>query len=261
MATFLNLYSTRLDRELGNADSTVLFTTKRRKDAINEGLQEFADQTECFQRTSTVTITGGTSEYDLNSTAVIPSGDFARLSPEQVQVQYVDASSNVTWVSGDDLPQTTIEELNRSTPGWQDSTIASTLMQLPIAYYTRADGERHLLGFYPVPSTGSSATMTAVVPYLANPSPLTSDTQEPFATASGYRLDLRPYHQALVHYAAYQLEKFRRDDQASQSQLQLFMGYVQRYLAAKRRKNTKTITPSASYFRPRANAQAEDPRR
>lgn len=259
--TFAHLYSSGLTRELGNEDASQLFTTDRRKAAINEGMQEFADLTECFQRQSTITLTGGTAEYDLLSTLVITEGDFVRLSTEQVQVRYVDASSQLTILAGDDLRQETIGTLNRYTPGWQDSSVASTAMQMPSAYYTRADGAAFYLGFYPVPSTGSSATMTAILPYIAHPQPLTSDTQEPFATATGYRTDLRPYHQALVHYAASQMEKLRRDLEASAVQLQMFMGYVQRYRESLRKKQGRQILPAVSYFRRNATVQAEDPRR
>ena len=49
MTLFSSLYSARLDRELGTDDSTVLFTTARRKAAINEGQAEFADLTECLR--------------------------------------------------------------------------------------------------------------------------------------------------------------------------------------------------------------------
>lgn len=259
--TFAHLYSSGLTRELGNEDASQLFTTARRQSAINEGMQEFADLTECLQRQSTITITGGTAEYNLNSTSVIAAGDFVRLSTEQVQVRYVDASSVLTILAGDNLRQETIGTLNRYTPGWQDSTVASTTMQLPEAFYTRTDGAAFHLGFYPVPSTGSSATMTAIVPYIAQPQPLTSDTQEPFATASGYRTDLRPYHQALIHYGAAQLEKLRRDMDASAGQLQMFMGYVQRYRDAQRKKTSRQVLPVARYFGKSWGSQAEDPRR
>jgi hypothetical protein len=45
--TFLQLYGDYLDIELGSADRTALFTTARRKDAVNRAQLEFAKQTEC----------------------------------------------------------------------------------------------------------------------------------------------------------------------------------------------------------------------
>jgi hypothetical protein len=257
MTQFSSLYTARLDRELGTDDSTELFTTARRKAAVNEGIQEFAKLTDCFQRRSTVAITGGTAEYDLNSTDVIAGGDFARFSKEQVEFRYTDAAGDVTVLAGDDLVRRDVEWLNRYEVGWQDDTTASSVQQLPVAYYERFDNGSRLLGFYPKPCTGSSASAVAIVPYIAQPPVLTSDTSEPF---SG-RLDLRPYHQGLVHFAAYQLEKLRRDDNASDRQLQRFIGYVQQYLQDMRRRGGSALTFAKSYFRRPSIVTGEDPRR
>jgi hypothetical protein len=258
---FSSLYGTRLDRELGTDDSTVLFTTTRRKSAINEAQEAFAELTECLQRTSSITITGGVAEYDLTQSTVIPGGDFIRLSKEQVQVRYTDAAGAVTVYAGDNLQRREIEWLNVYVPGWQVSTVASSLQQVPTTYYERTDGGARLLGFYPTPSTGSSAAMDALVPYIARPTPMTSDTNEPFQVSGAVRTDLRPYHQALVHYAAHQLEKLRRDPQASELQLQKFLGYIARFQAQARVKGGKALTFARSYFRPRTTQTDGDPRR
>jgi hypothetical protein len=45
---FVTLYGLELDRELGSADRTVLFTTARRKAAINAAQLEWVKRTECF---------------------------------------------------------------------------------------------------------------------------------------------------------------------------------------------------------------------
>jgi hypothetical protein len=250
MAVFSSLYGNRLDRELGAADSTQLFTTARRKAAINEAQEEFARLTNCLERTSSITITGWTGEYDLNSASVLPGQDFYEFAPRGVVFRYVDASSNVTALSGDDLPRRDPLWLDRYEPGWQVSTWASTtvMRQLPTVWYERLNGGARYLGFWPVPSSGSSAAMEALITYQARPAPMTSDTNEPFTVNSSVRLDLRPYHQALPHYAAYQLEKLRRDDMASDRQLQKFLGYVQQYLQAARRKGGTALTFARSYF-------------
>ena len=261
MTIFSSLYGERLSRELGTDDSTNLFTTARRKSAINEGQTEFAEVTECLLRRSTITLTGGTAEYDLTSTAVIAAGDFVRFAQEQVVVTYTDASSNVQVLSGDTLPRRDLDWLNRYEPGWQVSTVASTTMQLPAIYYERMEGGARFLGFWPTPSTGSSASMTATIPYLAAPTTLTNDTAEPFTVNSSLRTDLRWMHQALVHYAAHQLEKFRKDDQASDRQLQKFLGYVTRYVQGVRRKGGSNLTTAKNYFvRRNPTLQVKDPR-
>lgn len=258
MTIFSSLYGGRLDRELGSEDRTVLFTTARRQAAVNEAQLEFADQTECLQRSSTITIVGGTGEYDLNFDPSSIVGDFIRWSKEGVRFVYTDASSNVTELVGDDLVRRDVPWLDRYEPGWRTSTVASSVMQLPTKYYMRVEAGRLLLGFTPIPSTGSSASAKAIVPYVCAPIPMTSDTHEPFGhydlTSTGTamvgikRTDLRPLHQALVHYAAGQLEKYRRDKEASQGQLQMFYSYVQRYWQNARTKGGQALTFGKSYF-------------
>ena len=263
MTIFSSLYGTRLDRELGTDDSTVLFTTARRKSAINEGQEEFADLTECLQRTSTYVLgTGGSvKEFDLNSTVVIPDGDFVRFSKEQVQFVFTDTTGTPQILAGDDLPRRDVEWLNRYVPGWQDSSVASTVAQLPQMYYERMDGGARYLGLYPTPSTSAGDSAKVIIPYVARPTPLTSDTQEPYTVGSASRSDLRLYHQALVHYAAHQLEKLRRDDQASDRQFQKFMAYVERFKAGMRKKGGQVLTTARNYFNVRGRDRGMDPRR
>ena len=259
MVQFSSLYNTRLSRELGTDDSTQLFTTARRKAAINEAIGEFAHLTRCLTRTSTFTVTGGTGEYDLNSTTVITGGDFERVDPRgEVEFLYTDASSAVTALRGDQLPRKDLDWLSREWPDWKESTVASSVMQLPQLYYLRADGPALWLGFAGVPSTGSSASARVVVHYLAQPSALTSDTSEPYTVNSSVRVDLRPYHQALVHYAAAQLEKLRRDQEASIGQLQKFVGYIQRYEQLMKALTHRTITVARRYFSEQRAARTMD---
>lgn len=255
---FSSLYGARLDEELGTDDPSVLFTAARRKAAINMGVREFAELTECFTRESTVAITGGTAEYDLNSSLVIPGEDFVRFAKQQVEFRYTDASSNVTVLTGDDLPRRDIDWLNRYAPSWQTSTVASSVQQLPELYYERSAAGSKFLGFTPVPSTGSSASAVAIVPYVARPPVMTSDTNEPYQIGANVRRDLRDYHQAAVHYGAHQLEKLRRDDQASDRQLQKFLGYVTRWFQNNRVKGGVSVTMARNYFKTQSRVQ--DPR-
>jgi hypothetical protein len=227
MTQFSSLYGRLLGQELGTDDSTQLFTDARRKAAVNDGIAEFADLTECYVSVSTIVWTGGTLEVDLNST-VIPNQDFVRLAAKQSpEVLYTDASSRVTQVSGDDLRQVDVAWLNRAQPAWRFSTVASSVMQLPARFYLRPDHGALYFGLVPVLSTGSSASAKVLIPYVAKPPVLTADTSEPFTDSGNVRLDLRPWHRAAVHYAAHQMEKLRRDDQASDRQLQRFLAYVQ----------------------------------
>jgi hypothetical protein len=228
---------------------------------VNDGQKEFCDLTECLVRESTIAVTGGTQEYDLNSTANIPNGDYSRIAAQGPTFIYVDASSNTTILSGDDFERRDIPWLDRHEPGWRESSVTSSVQQLPTYWYLRPDGARMMFGMVPTPCTGSSATATVRVPYVLYPDAMTSDTQQPFNVSSSPRLDLRAYHQALSHYGAYQLEKLRRDTASSAGQLQLFMGYVTRYLSSMRKKGKKTISYARRYFR-RSDASDEgvDPR-
>jgi hypothetical protein len=259
---FSSLYGTRLDEELGTDDSTVLFTTGRRKAGITRGIREFAELTECFQRWQTVTVVGGTGEYNLNSTTVVTDGDFIRLAATPVEYQHTNASSQVTILAGDDLPLVDVKWLDANEPGWRLSTVASSVSQMPSLYYLRPDGGNLYLGLWPPPSTGSSESAVVLVPYIALPP--ASTVGEPFTVNSSVRGDLRPFHQAAVHYAAHQLEKLRRDDRASDRQLQKFLGYVTRFLQNTRRKGGHVLVSAGNYFsraRNRGSWMQMDPRR
>ena len=63
--TFLELYGTELDRELGTVDRTQRFTTARRQAAINAAQVEFVKRTECLTRSVSISLVDGTREYDL----------------------------------------------------------------------------------------------------------------------------------------------------------------------------------------------------
>ena len=259
MTVFSSLYTARLDTELATDDTAELFTTARRKAAINRGVQEFADLTECFTRVATATITGGTAEYALSSSGVIADGDFVRFAKETVTLTYTDAAGNVTVV--DDLQRRDPVWLDRFEPGWRNSTVSTaTGQQLPRYYYERMDGGARVIGFSPTPSTGSSATLTAAIPYVAYPPVLVNDSDEPYSVSTAVRTDLRPFHQAPVHYAAHVLEKLRRDTQESGAQYQQFLAYVEKFKAGMRRKGGNTISVARSYFR-RATDEGTDPRR
>lgn len=243
--TFVELYGARLDEELGNSDSTQLFTDARRKFAINEGMRQFADLTECYTRHSSIASSHGIGEYNLLSTVHVPGGDFARLSKQQPEYQFTDTAGIVTYRAGDDFRRTTVEELNEREPGWRGSTGGT-----PQVYYERMDGGRRLLGLYPPPQIAAGQTGTVLVPYVAIPPTMTSDTEVPFTQSSGVtRTDLEPFHMACVHYAAYQLEKLRVQPAEGAQQLQLFIAYVQRFVGELRPKGGTVVKPARGYFR------------
>lgn len=252
MTQFSTLWNRLLTQELGSEDSTQLFTDARRQAGVNDGIKEFADLTECYVRVSSQIWPGGTLEIDLHNSSVITSQDFIRLAAKQSPVVlYTDAAGNVTEISGDDLRQVDVAWLNREEPGWRQSTVASSVMQTPRKFYVRPDGGSLYFGLWPHLSTGSSASAKVLIPYVAKPPVLqsTDTTVEPFTIGGATRLDLRPYHQAFAHYAAYQLEKLRRDAEQSRMQLQNFMVYVARYAQEMRQKGGTALTFARKYFR------------
>lgn len=262
MPIFSSLAGSYLTHELGTDDSTTLFTDSRRKKAVKDGIAQFADLTECLARTISITVTSTASEYDLNA---ISNGDYARIAAGQsVAFQYTNASGQLTVLVGkDDFPQRTVAWLDTYEPGWREQT-ASTTQQMPTAWYLRADGPSMWLGLTPPPSSGSSASMLVKVPYVPYlASSQVSTTGEPWTFNSSARIDLRPYFMAPVHYAAQQLEKLRRDSEASNGQLQKFMGYVQRWTIATRMTGGSVLSFARSYFRRGIGGgsdRGEDPR-
>ena len=213
MATFEYLYSGALDLELNSGDSNTLYTTARRKQAINDGMRQFADLTECLTRQSSLTISCNTSEYQMLSSAVLGgSTDFVRLSTQSVE--YRVRSSAGTWVS----------------------------LLTATSYYIRPDGGNLYFGLNRPPLVGASQTAEVILPYVARPPLMTSSGDVPFSVNSSVRYDLNIFHEALPHYAAYKLLPLVGDREGSESQLQKFLGYVQRYTQA---------------FRPRGGAHAQ----
>ena len=258
MAAFSHLYSSALTQELGTDDSTRLFTDARRKTAINNGFLTFVDLTECAMRQSTVTSSHAIAEYNLLSTVNVPGGDYLRLAKQGPEYHHSDSNDNVTYAAGPDLfPRREIGWLNQYEPGWRDSTAGT-----PRAYYERADGGQRFFGLVPPPEITSSETGKIILPYLAKPAAMTSDTDVPFTFGSTVRTDLEPYHQAAVHYAAHELEKLRLNEQASQAQLQQFLGYVERYHRLSQPKGGYQVRLGRNYFgeaRRRGDLDVEQP--
>jgi hypothetical protein len=243
---FSNLYTDRLDEELGTDDSTRLFTTARRRHQVNEGIRQFADLTECFTKESSISCSNGVGEYDLLSTVNTTAADFVRLSKQlpEYRLKSSGSSGSTQYVSGENFRRTTVQWLDQYEPGWRNSTGGT-----PQFWYERVDGGKRLFGMYPPPRIKSSQTGTLRVAYVARPSSLTSDTQVPFKDSSlATRNDFEPYHEAFSHYAAYRLEKLRLDREASQAQFQVFMGFVQRFLSAMKPKGGQTLKVARSYF-------------
>jgi hypothetical protein len=235
--TFLELYGVKLDRELGSADRTLLFTTERRKAAVNDAQQEWVRLTESFTREATITLVDGTQEYDLEVTS-----DYQWLCEQGLEVTIVDGSGNTRTLAGDDLPRRTIAWLNRYDPSWRSAAAAT-----PIAHYIREADGTVLVGLYPAPSIAAGETWTLRVPYVARPADLSADADVPFSIAGNPKAALYAWHQALVHYAAGLLERLRKDRVASDAQMQTFVAFVTDYLQRHRARAPQHVTFQRNY--------------
>lgn len=244
MPNFEDLTGRLLDTELNSADSTVLFTSTRRAQAVNDGMADFAEQTECLIRVSTIAVSCSVSTYDLLSSAVM-STDFVRIAARGVEFHLSDSNGNLTQLAGDDFPRRDIEWLNTYEPGWRASTTPSA----PTSYYVDESDGHYFVGLNTPPDVGSSEAASLLLPYVARPVPMTSISDVPFTVGSAVRRDLIPWHQAIVHWAAHQLEKLRGDDQASDRQLAKYQGYVDRYVGKKRPKGANFVRLARNYLK------------
>lgn len=245
MATFNDLTGALLDQELRSADSTVLFTSARRAQAVNDGAAEFAELTECLLRVSTVACSCNTQEYNLLDSAILGSTDFVRVAPRGIEFHLTDSNGHLTQISGDDFPRRDIEWLNKYEPGWRQSTTP----QMPTGYYLDEKNGTYLIGLDLRPDIGSSETGALVVPYIGRPAAMTASTDVPFTVGSNVRVDLIPFHQAIVHYACHQLEKLRGDDEASDRAYAKFLAYVNRYTEKVRKRGGAFVTLAKQYLR------------
>jgi hypothetical protein len=245
MAQFSQLWGDDLTTELGTNDTSVLFTDARRKHAINQGYRQFADLTECFLKRSTVTVSSSAQEFNLNSSAVMAgSSGFLRMASEGPAYVKTDTAGNQQIYAGESFPQRAIPFLDATDEGWRSTSTPSD----PSGWYLRNDNGQLLFGLDCPADVSTSETAELVIPFVVNPSSMTSDTQIPFSVSTNYRRDLSPYHQGLVHFGAHYLEKLRRDDERAEYQLKMAMSYVERYAQQHRKKGPNNVRAAKNYF-------------
>ena len=237
---FETLYGEQLTAELGTSDTTQRFTLPRRKAALNEAQTEFIKKTECCIKWVEIAVVDGTEEYDLEATVT----NFIRVAKGGPSLRMVDASANARYLEGpDEFPETNPPLLNRHTPGWRanpDST--------PVAWYLR----RHLgllyFGLTPGPDIPSGETWTLLIPCVVKAADMVDDDDEPFTVSGGTApTSLSIWHKALVHHAAFLLEKLRKDPTRMKLQAELFAAQIAEYLGEDRRKSGKTVQMAKDY--------------
>lgn len=248
---FLELYGDALDMELGSADRTNRFTTAKRKLAINEAQTEWIRVTGSFTRTASHGVLADTQEYDLQ--VLIGDDMFMRLAKRQPYFSMNDGS-DTTYLEGDSFQRFYIEDLDRDEPGWRDAPAGQ-----PKGFYIREEGEAFYIGLHPTPNEPVGSTWVLHVPYVAYADDMVDDADVPFEGA----MRLRAYHRALVHYAAYLLEKLRRNYSVAQQQHAAFLAWTQEYLGDNANPAGDRVSYDHNYFSAagRSGSDAVDPRR
>ena len=248
---FSQLYGTELDRELATTDRTQRFTTVRRKEAINAAQLQWVKDTECFTRQASVSLSDGVQEYDLEASIT----DFAWIAKEGVSVKIV-SGSNTRYIEGKDLEVTTPARLDVEEPNWRAVSAAT-----PQKRYQRRDGGAVYLGLHPKPSITGTDTWTALVRYVVVPDDMSADADEPFTVSSNPIKSMRPWHRALVYYAAFDLEKLRKDTAREQAMFQLYQAEVSKFLGLEKPKGGERVQFAATYRRRFSEPQRRfDPR-
>lgn len=204
MSTFATLYGDKLSEALGSSDTSNLFTTARRKAAINDAARWWNAQTECLTRTAEIAVVDGTSEYDL--IAGIADGDFLKIA-KRGPVLKADPGGGETiiYYSGEDFERVDVAWLDDNEPGWRSAGAGT-----PSSWYEREDGGQRLFGLYVPPDVPAGATWTILVPYVVLLADMSTDAAVPFTISGHARTDLAPWHDALPLYAASELEKLRK---------------------------------------------------
>lgn len=249
--TFVQLYSTRLNIELGS-DQTTLFTTVLRKQAINDAMDAWVRVTGCTKRYGSISISDGVGEYDLEASFT----DYIRLAGDP-SIKIVNGS-DTRWIQGlDAFPKRDPEELDRLEPNWRAAPAGT-----PAFWYIREDGGSTYLGGSPAPDITAPEVWTWSVPYVASPTALSADADVPFTISSGVIARLTTYHQALAHYGAAVLEPLRKNYAGAQRQMGLFAGFVAQYETRKVKDGSDQVTFARNYYEDATSApRAVDQRR
>lgn len=247
MPNFETLYSERLNLEINDSDSAVLYTTARRQQAINDAQEEFADLTECLVRQADITCSCNVTEYQILANGVLgTSTDFSRFGKQGIEYILTDSNGRISQhLSGPDFPERPVQFRNTYEPGWRQSTAVT---KTPSGYSIRKDGGNVYVTLNEPPDIGSGETAVIRVGYIARPAPMVSSGTEPFTVNSSARTDLRVYHKFLPHYAAFKLLPLIGDMDGANRQLQLFLGGVARYQQADRPRGGQVVMAGRSYF-------------
>lgn len=159
---------------------------------INDGGRDVVNQTWCLDKTTTLSLTVGTTFFSLPS-------DLNAIK----FVYFRDTSSNTY-----ELQEKNERSFRQSNPDWQKQT------GKPVNYFTRTStsaGTTFELALYPIPST-STQLGTVTIDYYSQWTDLSSDSDIPFDS----QVPLYPFHQVLIDYATARIKIMEgRTDEAA----------------------------------------------
>lgn len=238
--TFEDLYGEQLTSELGTTDVTQRFTTARRKAAINEAQTEFIERTECLVKLFEIPVVDSTEEYDLEASVT----NYLRIAKRGPSLKMNDGTNDRFVEGPDDFPQQDPPLLNRNSPGWRawpDGT--------PVGWYLRREASFLYFGLTPSPDIPSGETWTLQIPCVVRASDMSATTDVPFKAsgAAAGPSSFIPWHKALVHHAAFLLEKLRKDPVRMKMQAELFESYVRRFQAQDKPKGGQMVQMAHNY--------------
>ena len=237
---FKALYGEALDFELGSYDTTELFTTARRKLAVNRAQREFARLTQCYVREFEIPVVSGQGSYEIETVTGDTFVNFSRRPTALLRTK--GGQLTRTPLQRHDVPW-----LDLHKPGWRDT--GTTGVPEIVAY--NPDGGLSVLVLTPRPTVAAGETWSLWLSFLATPADMVSDTDVPFRHAADSLTSLEPYHWALAHFAASLMERLRKDTDAVEKQLTLFGAYVQDYSGSQRpRGSHNRVGQQRDYLKP-----------
>jgi|GEM_PF-6912844 len=235
--------------ELGADDTSALFTLAERITAVNRAQAEFARETLCLGYSVLWPVT--TWFYDLDAIFDTRTG---HLTPTVLLLRVRDSQG----VERDTrLEARSPLWFDRHVPGWRFRLGTPDSPGTPRAWtwlQQTAGSAGGVIALWPPPAVPPvTETWSLIVQCAVQPLPMTDGSHEPFRnviTDTASSAWLRPYHWALAHRAAAELEWLRKDQIAIERQLAQYQGYVQQLVAAKRhRGGRQIITGAREYFR------------
>lgn len=213
--TFLDLYTTELDKALGS-EQTTLFTVPKRKYEINQAMLWFVTETACCQKRGEIEMVDEQAEYDLLTE--LDDDSFLFWTPTDVEVWALNTNvspNKTTYFAGPEFPRMTENLLNQQDPGWRETTPGD-----PLSWYDRNDGGQFIVGINPPPKIESGWEWTLVTPYTIKADDMSADADVPFTVGAHTYTNLTPWHIVLAQKAASELEKLRKGLERSQFFLQ-----------------------------------------